>query len=69
MYLCMHGHIFIYVRMCVGMYVCMVLLYHGKEEIHSEIKGNYLLTEVVQSNKYYTSYAEGVRSKVGLPTD
>ena len=32
----------------------MNMLYGGKEEIHREIV-NYLLTQVVQSNKYYKS--------------
>ena len=44
-----------------------ILLYRGKEEIHSEIV-NYLLTELVQSNKY-KSHAVGVTSRVGLTTD
>ena len=44
------------------------MLYHGKEEIHGEII-NYLLTEVVQSNKYYKSRAVGVISEVGLITN
>ena len=30
---------------------------------------NYLLTEVVQSNKYYKSRAVGITSEVGLTTD
>ena len=30
---------------------------------------NYLLTEVVQSDKYYKSRAVGVTSEVGLTTD
>ena len=44
------------------------MLYHNKKEIHSEIV-NYLLTEVVQSNKYYKSHTVGVMSEVGLITD
>ena len=44
-----------------------ILLYRGKEEIHSETV-NYLLTEVVQSNKYYKSRAVSVTSEVGLTT-
>ena len=44
------------------------MLYCCKEKIHSEIV-NYLLTEEVQSNKYYKSYAVGVTSKFGLTTD
>ena len=44
-----------------------MLLYHGKEEIKSEIV-NYLSTEVIQSNKYYKSSAVGVTSEVGLTT-
>ena len=46
-----------------------ILLYHGKEKIHSEIRDNYLLTEVVQSNKYYKFRAVDVTSKVGRTTD
>ena len=30
---------------------------------------NYLLTEVIQSNKYYKSRTVGVTSEVGLTTD
>ena len=44
------------------------LLYHCKEEIHSE-RVNYLLTAVVQSNKYHKSHTVGVTSEVGLTTD
>ena len=33
-----------------------------------EYRVNYLLTEVVQSNKYYKSRAVGVTSEVGLTT-
>ena len=44
-------------------------MYHGKEEIHSENRVNYLLTEVVQSNKYYKSHAVGVTFEIGLNTD
>ena len=46
----------------------MILLYCGIKEICSEIV-NYLLTEVVQSNKYYKSHAAGVIFEVGLTTD
>ena len=45
-----------------------LVLYHGKEEIHSEIV-NYLWIEVVQSNKYYKSCAVSVTSEVGLTTN
>ena len=45
----------------------LLLLYRAKEEIHGEIV-NYLLTEVVQSNKF-ESCAVGVTSEVGLTTD
>ena len=45
------------------------LLYHGKEEIHSEIVLIIFLTEVVQSHKYYKSCTVGVTSTVGLTTD
>ena len=55
----MNNYIYIYIY---------ILLYCGKEEIHSEVKSNYLSTEVVQSNKY-KSRAVGVTSKVGLTTD
>ena len=43
-----------------------IMLYRCKEEIHNEIRVNYLLSEAVQSNKYYKS---GVTSEVGLPTN
>ena len=43
------------------------MLYHGKEEIHSEIFC-YLLTEVVPSNKYYKSRIIGLTYKVSLTT-
>ena len=46
-----------------------VFLYRVKEEIHCEIEVNYLLTKVVQFNKYYKSRAVGVTSEVGLTTD
>ena len=46
------------------------LLCRGKEEIHSEInRVNYLLTGVVQFNKYHRSRAVSVTSEVGLTTD
>ena len=45
-----------------------MVLYRGKKEIHCEIV-NYLLTEMVQSNKCYKSRVVSVTSKVGLTTD
>ena len=44
-------------------------MYRSKEEIHSEMEFNYLLTEVVQTNKYHKFHAVGVMSEVGLTTD
>ena len=46
----------------------MHVLYCCKEEIHCEIK-SYLLTVVVQFNKYYKPRAIGVTSEVGLNTE
>ena len=40
----------------------LLLLYRGKEDIHSEI-------EKLQSNKYYKSRTVSVTSEVGLTTD
>ena len=64
----MHYNNYTDLNNCFLFYSAGPVLYHGKETIYSETV-NYLLTQVVQSDKYYKSLAVGFMFKVGLITD
>ena len=63
------------INIYIYIYIYIWLLYRGKEKIHSKRKRytvkilNCILTQVLQSDKYYKSLAVGVTSEVGLTPD